>query len=115
MDPLCKQLITASPNTLLDIQKLQKRNANLLKNRGWFPNTTPSAGAPIFYIVQSPKCGGAERFFCRFFFANCDQWLRLSTSMQHYLDKKTTIDLSKLRLEAVADIAQMCLETKALC
>ena len=50
-----KQLATASPSTHLDIKKLQKRGATLLKNRACFQNTTASAGAPIFYIVQSPK------------------------------------------------------------
>ena len=64
-----KQLATASPSTHLDIKKLQKRSATLLKNRACFQNTTASAGAPIFYIVQSPKKRRSRkkifRFFCK--------------------------------------------------
>ena len=58
VDPLYKQLTTASPSTLLDIKKLQKHSANLLKNsRLLSKNTTPTAGAPIFYIALLPESG----------------------------------------------------------
>ena len=62
VDPLYRQLTTASPSTLLDIKKLQKHNANLLKkSRLLSKNTTPPAGAPIFYIALLPESGWAEK------------------------------------------------------
>jgi hypothetical protein len=101
MGPLYKQLLTASPSTLLDIKKLQKRSANLFKNRAWFQKHYPSRWGPIFFTIQGPESGGAEKKIFRFL-ANGDQCLRLSTSMQHCLETKTQMELSKLRLEAVS-------------
>ena len=47
VDPLYRQLTTASPSTLLDIKKLQKHDANLLKKaRLLSKNTTPPAKPP---------------------------------------------------------------------
>ena len=62
VDPLYRQLTTASPSTLLDIKKLQKHDANLLKKaRLLSKNTTPPAGAPFFYIALLPESGWAEK------------------------------------------------------
>ena len=63
MGPLYKQLITASPSTLLDIKKLPKRSANLLKNRAWFPKHYPRRWGPNFFTTQGPESGAAERKF----------------------------------------------------
>ena len=54
MDPLYKQLITASPSTLLDIKKLQKRSANLLKNRAWFKKHYSHRWGPNFLYSRKP-------------------------------------------------------------
>ena len=61
---------------------------------------------PIFLYSTKPEILRSRKRIFRFF-ENGDQYLLLSTSMQHCIDTKTTIDLSKLRIEAVADIAQM--------